>query len=106
MLKEYYVVLCMTAPFLAEQFDITWLTVGTIIVFLEGALVQHLQTKCTGEMLWVKFLAHGADTALLYRLLACLAHLVLGNVIVVLTIWLTIVLKVVSFGKRHMTFLQ
>ena len=75
-------------------------------MFLEGALVKHLQTKCTGEMLQVEFLAHGADAALLNRLLARLAHLVLGDVIVVLTIRLSTVLKVVTFWKCHMAFLQ
>ena len=93
-------------PSLAEQFDITWLAVGTVVVVLESALVQHLQTKRTGEMLRVKFFAHRADTALLYRLLARLAHLVLGDVIVVLTVWLAVVLKVVSSRKCHMTLLQ
>ena len=57
-------------------------------------------------MLRVEFLAHGTDTALLDRLLACLTHLILGDVIVVLTIRLSAVLKVVTFWKCHMAFLQ
>ena len=75
-------------------------------MFFESALVQHLQAECTGEMLWVKFLAHGTDTTLLNRFLTRLAHLVLGNIVMVFTIWLTTVFKVVSFWKCHMTLLE
>ena len=94
------------SPTIAEQLGITRLAIRTIVVFLESALVQHLQTKCTGEMLRMKFLAHSADAALLDRLLARLAHLVLGNVVMVLAVRLSTVLKVISFWKCHMTLLQ
>ena len=91
---------------LSEQLDITWLTIGAIVVFFECALVQNLQAERTGEVLRVELLAHRTDATFLYRLLACLTHLVLGHVVMVLAEWLTVVLKVVPFWKGHMTLLQ
>ena len=92
-------------PPLSKQLDITWLAIRTIIMILKGALVQHLQTESTSEVLWVEFLAHSTDTALLYRFFARLTHLVLGNIVMVLAVRLTIVLKVVTPWKCDMTLL-
>ena len=93
-------------PWLAKQLDVAWLTIGTIVVLLECALVQHLKAERACEMLRVEFLAHRTDAALLYRLLARLAHLVLGDIVVILTVRLPVVLKVVAPWKGHMTLLQ
>ena len=72
---------------------------------LEGALVQHLKTESAREVLWMELLSHGADTTLLYWFLAGLAHLVLGNVEVVLLVRLTIVLKVFTPQECHIALL-
>ena len=74
-------------------------------MILEGALVQHFKTESTSEVLGVEFLAHGTDTAFFNRFLARLAHLVLGDIVVVLTVWLTIVFKVVTPRECDMTLL-
>lgn len=46
----------------AKQLDVASLTVRVVAVFLEGSLVEQLQTEGTREVFRVPLAAHGSDT--------------------------------------------
>lgn len=47
---------------LAKQFDVAWLAVRVVSVFLESAFVKQLEAEGTCEVFWVPFLPHGSNT--------------------------------------------
>lgn len=48
---------------LAEEFDVTALTVRFVVLLFERAFVQLFKAKGADKMLRVKLLAHGCDAA-------------------------------------------
>lgn len=99
------------APFparmrLAEEFEEAVLTVGLVILFLEGSFVELLEAEGTDKVFWVKFLGHGSDAASRDGLLAAGTQRAAAFVIMHLTVGLPIMLKEAAVDERRETFLQ
>lgn len=78
---------------LAEELQEAALTVGLVVLLLEGALVELLEAKGAHEVLGVELLGHGGDAAASDGLLAAGAQRAATLVVVHLTIWLPVVLE-------------
>lgn len=91
---------------LTEQFDKAPMAVRFVILLLEGALVELLETEGTDKMLRVELLAHGRDASAGYGLLAAGAERATSFMVVNLTVRLPIMLKETAVHKRGKTLLQ
>lgn len=89
----------MTGVALAEELHEAALTVGLVILLLEGALVELLEAKGAHEMLGVELLGHGGDAAAGDGFLAARAQRAATLVVVHLTIWLPVVLEEAAIDK-------
>lgn len=83
----------VTGAGLTEELQEAALTVGFVILLLEGALVELLEAEGAHEMLGVELLGHGGDAAAGDGLLAAGAQRATPLVVVHLTIWLPIMLE-------------
>lgn len=76
-----------------KEFDEAGVAVGLVLLLLEAAFAQRLQTEVTHKVVWVEFGPHGGDTAAQDRLLAGLTHAATGLVVVGLAQRLTLVFE-------------
>lgn len=81
-------------------------TVRLLLVLLEGALVQLLQTEDTSKVLWVKLLKHGRYAATGDRLATGGTQGSALVVVVRLAEGLTFNVKVIAAVKGQMTVLR
>lgn len=89
-----------------KEFDEAGVAVGLVLLLLEAAFAQRLQTEVTHKVVWVEFCPHGGDAAAQNRLLAGLTHAAAGLVIVGLTQRLTLVFKEAAVDEGAVAFLE
>lgn len=94
----------MTGVGLTEELQEAALAVGLVILLLEGALVELLETKGAHEMLRVELLGHGGDAAAGNGLLAARAQRAAPLVVVHLTVRLPVMLEEAAIDKRREAF--
>lgn len=91
---------------LTEEFEEAVLTVGLVVLFLEGSFVELLEAEGTDKVFRVKFLAHCSDAASGDGLLAARAQRATAFVVMHLTVGLPIMLKEAAIDEWRETFLQ
>lgn len=79
--------------FSTEQFDEAGVAVGFVLLLLETAFTQGLQTEVTHQVVGVKLGPHGGDASAQDRLLAGLTHAAAGLVVVGFTEGLTLMFE-------------
>lgn len=84
---------------LAEELDEAALTVRLVVLLFEGALVELLETEGTDKMLRMKLLAHGCDAAARDGFLTAGTQRPAADVIMNLTVRLTVMLEETAVDK-------
>lgn len=86
---------------LAEELEEAVLAVRLVVLLLEGALVELLETEGTDEVLRMELLRHGGDTAASNGFLAARAQRATPLMVVHLTVRLPVVFKEAAVDKRR-----
>ena len=91
---------------LAEQLDEARMTVRLLILLLERAFIELLQTEGADEVLRVELFVHGGDAAARDRLLAAGAQRAAFSVVVRLAVREAVVVVEACRTERHVTLLR
>lgn len=86
---------------LTEELDEAALAVGLVVLLLEGALVELLETEGADKVLRVELLAHGGDAAARDWLLAARAQRAAPLVVVCLAVRLPVVVEEAAVDERR-----
>lgn len=83
-----------------KEFDEAGVAVGLVLLLLEAAFAEGLQTEVTHKVVGVEFGPHGGDAAAQDGLLAGLTHAATGLVVVGLAQRLTLVFEEAAIDER------